>query len=51
MSMAGLNASLAPHEDYAARFVGVYKNTKAKIFGEAPSFDAMSASIVSLEDQ
>ena len=51
MSMAGLNASLAPHDDFAARLVGVYKNTKAMIFGEAPSFDAILASIGSLEGQ
>jgi len=51
MSMEGLNASLAPHDDLGARHGGDDKNTEAMIFGEAPSCDAISASIVSLEDQ
>ena len=34
----------------AARLVGDYKNTEAMIFGEAPSFDAILASIGSVED-
>ncbi|MEH6738046.1 MAG: hypothetical protein V7695_05805 [Sulfitobacter sp.] len=43
--------SLVPPEDMAARLVGDYKNTEAMIFGEAPSFDAILASIRSLEEQ
>lgn len=43
--------ALAPPADMAARLLGDYKNTEAMIFGEAPSFDAILASIGSLEDQ
>ena len=35
----------------AARLVSDYKNTEAMIFGEAPSFDAILASIAALEEQ
>ena len=43
--------SLVPPEDMAARLVGDYKNTEAMIFGEAPSFDVVLASIKALEEQ
>uniref|UniRef100_UPI0030EB452C nucleotidyl transferase AbiEii/AbiGii toxin family protein n=1 Tax=Sulfitobacter litoralis TaxID=335975 RepID=UPI0030EB452C len=43
--------SLLPPEDMAARLVSDYKNTEAMIFGEAPSFDAILASIAALEEQ
>ncbi|MDF1671724.1 MAG: hypothetical protein P1U83_19175 [Roseovarius sp.] len=50
MSMEGLNAPLAPHDDLGARQGGDDKNTEAMIFGEAPPFDAILASIEALED-
>ncbi|WP_245581400.1 hypothetical protein [Octadecabacter arcticus] len=43
--------TLAPSENMAARLIGDYKNTEAMIFGEAPSFDNILASIDALEDQ
>ena len=43
--------SIAPPEDMAVRLMGDYKNTEAMIFGEAPSFDAILASIAALEGQ
>jgi len=43
--------SLVPPQDNAAQLIGEFKNTEAMIFGEAPSFDAILASIGSLEDQ
>ena len=43
--------SLVPPEDMAARLVGDYKNTEAMIFGEAPSFEAILASIKALEEK
>ena len=49
--MAGLNASLSPDDEMAARMIGDYQNAEAMIFGEAPSFDAILASTGSLEDQ
>ena len=51
MSMEGLNAPLAPHDDLGARQGGDYKNTEAMIFGEALSCDAILASIEVLEEQ
>lgn len=42
--------SLVPPDDMAARLIGDYKNTEAMIFGKAPSFDQILASIVALEN-
>ena len=43
--------SLLPSDDMAGLLMGDYKNTETMIFGEAPSFDAILASIGSLEGQ
>ncbi len=43
--------SLLPSDDMAGWLMGDYKNTEAMIFGETPSFDAILASIGSLEEQ
>ena len=43
--------SLAPSGNMAARLIGDYKNTEVMIFGEAPSFDAILASVAMLEAQ
>ena len=45
MSMERLNALLVTPAALAARVGGDYKNTEAMIFGEAPSLDAIPASI------
>lgn len=42
--------SLVLPDGMATRLIGDYKNTEAMIFGEAPSFDQILASIVALEN-
>ena len=49
--MEGLNASLAPDDEMATRMIGDYQKAEVMIFGEAPTFDAILASIAALEDQ
>ena len=43
--------SLGPPQDNAAQLIGEFKNTEVMIFGEAPSFAAILASIGALEAQ
>jgi hypothetical protein len=43
--------SLVPPDEMAAQLIADYKNTEAMIFGEAPSFDEILASIAALEEQ
>jgi hypothetical protein len=43
--------SLVPPQDNAAQLIGEFKNTEAMIFGEAPSFNTILASIGALEEQ
>ncbi len=43
--------SLVPPQDNAAQLIGEFKNTEAMIFGEAPSFDVILASIGALEER
>lgn len=43
--------SFLPPQDNDAQLVGEFKNTEAMIFGEAPSLDAILATIGALDGQ